>query len=112
MKQLIDVQVNDFLLLEQVDDPVQHEFNDAKKLAAGDKPDTAGVNQGVGGEAVWPKGGGAQLLIFREVVSIFIECEELSLQGMITQCMRNEQCEKDRQRSRKVTLSKGLDLMG
>ena len=111
MKQLIDVQVNDFLLLEQVDDPVQHEFNDAKKVAAGDKPDTAGVNQGVGGEAVWPKGGGAQLLIFREVVSIFIECEELSLEWMIAQCMRDEQRKKDRDCSREVALGKGIDVL-
>ena len=111
VKKLIEMQVDDFLLLEKVDKPVQCEFSDSEKIAAGDKPDTAGVNQGVGSEAVWPKGGGAQIRVLSAVVSILVECEELTLQGMITQCVRNEQRKKDRQCCRRGAVSKGFDLV-
>ena len=111
MKQLVNVKVDDFLLFEKVDQPVQDKFNNSQNVTAGDQPDPAGMNQRVCTEAIKPEGVCRQVSILWAGMSIFMECEKLSLEWMITQRMGNEQRKEDRNRSREVTPVKGIEVL-
>mgnify|MGYP006143017847 CR=1 FL=1 len=112
MKQLVDVEGDYFFLFEKVYQPVQHELNDSQDVATGDKPDSSGMYQGVAAEAIKPKGARGQVRILRPVMSIFVECKELSLERVIAQCMSNKQCKEDGERMiRHVAPGKGLDVL-
>ena len=103
---------NYFFLLEEVYQPVQYELNNSQDVAAGDKPDASGMNQGMATEAIKPKGARGQVRILRPVMSIFVKSKELSLERVITQCMSNNQCKKDGERMiRNVAPGKGLDVL-
>ena len=97
VKQLVHVKVDNPFLFQEIDEPVQYQFNDCQQAAAGYQPDPASVDQGVGGEAINPEASGGQVFVLRDVVSIFMECEELTLKWVIAQCMGNEQCQKNGQ---------------
>ena len=97
VKQLVDVKVDNPFLFQEIDEPVQYQLNDCQQAAAGYQPDPASVDQGVGGEAINPEASGGQVFVLRDVVSIFMECEELTLKWVIAQCMGNEQCQKNGQ---------------
>lgn len=97
VKQLVHVKVDNPFLFQEIDEPVQYQLNDCQQAAAGYQPDPASVDQGVGGEAINPEASGGQVFVLRDVVSIFMECEELTLKWVIAQCMGNEQCQKNGQ---------------
>ncbi len=69
------------------------------------------MNQRVGAEAINPEGVGGQGRILCVVMSIFMECEELPLKGMIAQCMGNHEGKEHRERRREIALGKGIEVL-
>ncbi|MCH2059294.1 MAG: hypothetical protein MK183_01585 [Verrucomicrobiales bacterium] len=112
VKQLVHVKVDNPFLFQEIDEPVQYQLNDCQQAAAGYQPDPASVDQGVGGEAINPEASGGQVFVLRDVVSIFMECEELTLKWVIAQCMGNEQCQKNGQCCCYTAPGEGINVIG
>jgi len=84
------MEVDKSFLFQKIDDPVHDKFNGSKKATAGYKPDSSGVDEGVGTKAIQPKALAWKIVVLWPVVPIFVECEELPLKWVITQGMGDE----------------------
>ncbi len=111
MKQLVNMEVDESFLLQKIDDPVHDQFNGSEEATAGYKPDSSGVDEGVGTKAIQPKALAWKVIVLWAVVPVFVECEEPPLKRMVAQCMSDKQCKEDGQCCRKASICQSINVM-
>jgi hypothetical protein len=108
MQKLIDVEVGPAGGFHEINDPVEEKLDHTEKEYAGNGPDDAGVDQGVGGETVKPEAThwvAAETRPVLRMAMVFAKSEELTLERVVGDRMANQEGETEH--PPRLTLCKG-----